>query len=218
MKTKVLQLIGSFHTGGSERQAVGLVRMLSAEESCRVFVACLNGEGVLREEIERLGFRDFPEFPLTSFYDPNMLRQLKRCAKFLGENRIKIIQTSDFYTNVFGMLAGALAKTPVRIAAKRETGTRTPAQALLERQAFRLARAIVVNSNAVKKHLVKSGVPAEKIATIYNGLDLEKLKPVMKREDALREFDLPDDEKIRFVTIVANFRSDVKNHRMFLRA
>ena len=186
MKTNMLQLIGSFHSGGSERQAVGLVRLLNNEKNCRVFVACLNKEGVLREEIEQLGFTDFPEFPLTSFYDANMLRQLRRCAAFLRENQIDIIQSGDFYTNVFGMLAGALAGTPVRIAAKRETGTKTRAQRFVERRAFNLAQAIVVNAGAVKKHLVESGVSLSKIVTIYNGLNLEKFKFEANREEILR--------------------------------
>lgn len=219
MKINVLQFIGSFHTGGSERQAVQLVRLLGEREDCRVFVACLNREGALREEIENLGYTDFPEYKLTSFYDANFAKQIQRSVKFLRENRIHIVQSSDFYTNVFAMTAGWLAKTPVRIAAKRETGTRTPAQRFLEKQAFRFAGAIVANAEAVKDHLVATGVPAEKIVTVYNGLDLERLKPVQtSREKILRDFGLPVDENLQFVTLVANLRSEVKNHRMFLRA
>ena len=52
MKTHVLQLIGSFHQGGSERQAVQLVKLLDREEKYRIFPACLDKEGVLRGEIE----------------------------------------------------------------------------------------------------------------------------------------------------------------------
>lgn len=219
MKTNVLQLIGSFHTGGSERQAVQLVKLLDEAENYRVFVACLNREGVLRAEIEQLGFKDFPEYKLTSFYDANMARQLKRCAKYLRENEIKIIQSSDFYTNVFGMTAGFLAKTPARIAAKRETGTKTGAQKFVERRAFNLAHAIVVNADAVKNYLTGAGVPAEKIVTVCNGLDLERLAPAgANRVEILRDLGLPTGKNLQFVTIVANFRSDVKNHRMFLRA
>lgn len=219
MKKNVLQIIGSFHQGGSERQAVQLVRLLSREGSYRVFVACLSGEGVLRAEIEQLGISEISEFPLVSFYDANMARQLRRCAKFIGDNNIEIVQTHDFYTNVFGMAAGALAKVPARIAAKRETGMRTAAQKFVEKRAFNIAHAIVANADAVKNYLIESGVAAGKIATIYNGLDLQRLSPLeTSREKILREFGLPVDEKMRFVIIVANLRSAVKNHQMFLRA
>jgi glycosyltransferase involved in cell wall biosynthesis len=220
MKTNVLQLIGSFDTGGSERQAVQLVGLLQAAKDYKVFVACLNRKGVLRAEIERLGFADFPEYKLTSFYDANMFRQLKRAAKYLRENDIKIVQASDFYTNVFGMAAGALARTPVRIAAKRETGTKSGAQEFVERRAFDLAHAVVCNADAVKKHLLARGVSADKIHIVYNGLDLSRLAVSggKNRVEILREFNLPTARNMRFVTIVANMRSKVKNHRMFLWA
>ncbi|MGI9036648.1 MAG: glycosyltransferase [Pyrinomonadaceae bacterium] len=219
MKPKILQLINNLQTDGSERQAIHLTRLLSAEKSYDVRAACLNGEGVLRGEIERLGIGEIPEFPLASFYDANFLRQVHRCARFLRDNKIQVIQTSDFYTNIFGMAAGALAKTPVRIAAKRETEMRTKAQKFIEQRAFNFARAIVVNAEAVKNSLIKEGVPADKIVTIYNGLDLEKYAPPkQKRDEILRELELPQGENLRFVVIVANFRSTVKNQKMFLRA
>jgi glycosyltransferase involved in cell wall biosynthesis len=219
VKKNILQLVGSFHSGGSERQAAQLVRLLREDETHRIFVACLDGEGVLRGDIERLGFTEIPEFRLTSFYDANMARQLARCRTFLRENQIDIIQTHDFYTNVFGMIAAALARVPVRIAAKRETGTKSGAQRFIERRAYAFAQKIVVNAVAVRNHLIETGVAAEKIEVIYNGLDLSRFDLQNEtRAEVLRKFALPGGEDLKFVTIVANFRSEVKNHPMFLRA
>lgn len=221
MQTNVLQLIGSFHQGGSERQAVQLVRLLQKEGSCRIFPACLNRQGVLLDELERSGFTDPPEFPLSSFYDANMLGQLRKLAAYLRENNIEIIQTHDFYTNIFGMAAGALARIPVRIAAKRDTGTKSAAQQFFERRAFRLAHAVVVNAGAVKSYLAEKGVPPEKLYTIHNGLDLERLtvREGRAKPAVLADLGLPATAANRpLVSIVANMRSDVKNHPMFLRA
>lgn len=220
MKINVLQFVGSFHQGGSERQAVQLIRLLHEEGTHRVFVACLDKTGVLRGEIERLGFADFPEFPLTSFYDANMFRQLRRCAKFLRENDIKIIQTSDFYTNIFGITAAALARVPVRIASKRETGAmRSARQNFFERRVFAQSNAIVANSKAVKNYLIDGGVARDKIEIIYNGLDLERLKPKeTNRRKICEDLGLPLDENIKFITLAANLRHAVKNQAMFLRA
>jgi len=62
-------------------------------------------------------------------------------------------------------------------------------------------------------------VPFRKIATIYNGLDPRRVMPNGKdRRLVLKEFGLPDISGSRFVTILANLRSRVKNHAMFLRA
>lgn len=219
MAINILQLIGSFNQGGSERQAVQLVSLLSEDNAYRIFPACLDRRGVLLPEFERLGFGDFPEFPLTSFYGPNMVRQLRGCVKYLRVNQIEIIQTHDFYTNVFGMAAGAMARVPVRIAAKRETGSRSPKQAFFERRAFALAHAIVANAEAVRDHLVETGVSEKKIRVIHNGLDLERFEPGRgTRAEIVNDLGLPGGADLKFITIVANLRSDIKNHRMFLRS
>jgi glycosyltransferase involved in cell wall biosynthesis len=220
MKRNVLELTGTLQQAGSERQAVQLSRLLHEEGSFSVFVGCLNGTGELRQEVEQLGIKEIPEFKLTSFYDANFLRQVKRCVEYIKINEISIVHTHDFYTNIFGMISAFLARVPARIASKRETLSKSKNQFLIERQAFRLADKVVANAEAVKQFLVKSGVTEKKIVTVYNGLDLRRLQPRQnaKREEILRELGLPIAEEMQFVTIVANLRSDVKDHRMFLRA
>jgi glycosyltransferase involved in cell wall biosynthesis len=219
VKKNVLQFIGSFHQGGSERQTVGLTRLLKESGEYNVFAATLNRGGVLLDEMEKMGFDSIPEFKLTSFYNLNFLTQTRKCARFLRENHIDIIQTHDFYTNVFGMLAATLARTPLKIASKRETGgMRSASQKRVEKFAFRLADSIVVNSLAVRDHLLSRSVTPGKINVIYNGLDLERLRPKTTDRAAIcRELGLPETEGIRFITLVANLRHEVKNQPMFLR-
>ncbi|HEX8098445.1 MAG TPA: glycosyltransferase [Pyrinomonadaceae bacterium] len=218
MKT-VVQLINSFQQGGSERQAVQLTRLLSESGRYRVRVACLDAGGALREELSHLGLGEIPEYRLTSFYDRNAVRQLRRFSSFLRANKVEVVHTHDFYTNVFGMAAARLARVPVRVASRRETaGMRTPAQKRVERAAYRLAHAVVANAEAVRRQLISEGVPERKIVTVYNGLDLERLTPKLGREEALRSFDLPPEAGRKFVTIVANLRHEVKDHPTFLRA
>jgi len=219
VRRNVLQLVGSFHQGGSERQAVQLTRLLHASGRYSVRVATLNPDGVLRGEVERLDLGAILEYPLTSFYDRNAIRQFRRCATFLREQKIDLVQTHDFYTNVFGMVAAALAGVPARVAAKRETGgMRSATQRRVELVAYRLAHAIVVNADAVRQQLVSEGVPETKITIVNNGLDAARIStPVgFQSEDALEFFNLPRGR--RFVTLVANLRHAVKDHPTFLRA
>lgn len=212
----VLQFIGSFHTGGSERQAVQLVQLLKNAGEFNIFVAVLNNEGVLRDEVD---IKNIPEFPLTSFYDLNFARQIKKCVKFLRENKIEIVHTHDFYTNIFGIAAAKLAGVKVKIASKRETGgMRSKVQKTIEKKIFGWADAVVVNSKAVEKYLVDEKISSEKLELIYNGLDLERLQPKLTdRKEILEKLGLPTDENIKFITLVANLRHNVKNQPMFLR-
>lgn len=219
MKKRVLQFIGSFYQGGSERQTVALTRMLHDEGSFDVIAATLNNEGILRSEIEEIGLPDISEFRLTSFYDSNFVRQVRACSKFLRESKIDIVHTHDFYTNVFGMAASSFAGVEVRIASKRETGgMRSRGQEFIEKIAFGRADAIVVNSAAVREHLVTRGFRSEKIKLINNGIDLDRFAERTRDTTSVRtNFGLPVDENIRFVTTVANLRHSVKNIPMLLR-
>jgi len=221
MKRNVLQLIGSFHEGGSERQAVQLARLLKENGSYGVHIACLDASGVLRAEAARAGFAEIPEFRLTSFYDRNAFKQLRRFAQFLREREIDVVHTHDFYTNVFGMPAAMLARVSARVASRRETtGWRTDVQRFVERRAYDLAHKVIANAEAVRNQLISEGVRKEKTTVIYNSLDISRVSSssCLRREEALASFKLPCGDNTPLVTIVANLRHAVKNHSMFLRA
>lgn len=220
MTRNVLELVGSFHQGGSERQAIQLSRLLSEDGTFNVFIATLDASGSLAAEIDWMDAGEIPEFKLTSFYDLNFLRQARKCAAFIRANSITVVHTHDYYSNIFGMFAASLAGVRARVASKRETASKTRSQFFLERQAFALAKKIVVNAEAVGQFLVENGVPNRKIVTIHNGLQLDRLTA----DSTITPEWLPGllkgrpADNFRFVTIVANMRDEVKNHRMFLRA
>ena len=217
MKPAVLQLIDSFNQGGSERQALQLTRLLVESGRFKVQLACLSPEGVLRDSINDLGLGEIPSFPLNSFYDQNAVRQLRRFVRWLKSSRIDILHTHDFYTNVFGMAGGALARLPVRVASMRETaGMRSAAQKQVQRIAYSLAHHVVANSNAVREKLIGDGVAPERVSVIYNGLDVRRLATTLSRAESLSLLGLPADR--RFIAIVANLRHEVKDYPMFLRS
>jgi len=219
LKPCVLHLVDSFHQGGTERQALQLVRLLHEAGEYRVRMACLSGEGALRYEAERLELGEIPGFPLKSFYDANAVKQLRRLVHFIRAEEIELIHTHDFYTNIFGMTAAKLARTRARLASRRETGgMRTRTQKAAERCAYSLAHAIVANGEAVRQQLIVEGVSARKIVTVYNGLDTARirLRDGTNRDELLSLFNLPRGR--RFVAIVANMRHTVKDHPTFLRA
>lgn len=225
LRYNALQLIGSFHQGGSERQALQLTRLLLESGRCNVRVATLECDGVLLNEVKRMALTDIPEFRLNSFYDLRVARQIRRFAQYLKRHEIHVVHTHDFYTNIFGMAAAAVAGVPVRIASRRESAVRPTGQRLVERNAYRLAHAVIANCEEVRRQLIKEGVPGRKVRTIYNGIDPERVQAgQVQRNEILEKLNLPDGT--RFVTIVANMRAHVwksepvclKDHPTFLRA
>ena len=219
MSARVLHLINSFEQGGTERQTLQLARLLKEGGRFRVSLACLNPHGVLRAEAESLDLGAIEHYKLTSFFDASFVRQARRLARRLRSDGIAVVHAHDFYTNVFGMAAARLAGVPGRVASKRDiAGFRSPAQNFVERCAFRLARRVVVNSEAVRAFLVGGGVPAKKIVTLYNGLDPARVEPPIGFDEgeARAALGLPPERPL--VTIVANLQHEVKDHRTFLRA
>jgi glycosyltransferase involved in cell wall biosynthesis len=221
MKPNVLHIIDSFEQGGTERQALQLVRQLHESGRCQVRLACLQNKGSLRGDADRLGLGEIPEYPLNSFYDRNFVTQLRRLARFLKDNEIDVVHTHDFYTNIFGMTAASIARMQARVTYKGDTeGFRTSLQKRVERGAFRLAHRVIANCLAVQNQLIREGLSPARIVQHYNGLDLDRLKVPqgLRRDDALTTFGLPLEPARRFVTIVANLHNPVKDHPMFLRA
>lgn len=222
MKPVVLQLIDSFNQGGSERQALQLTRLLHDSGRFSVRLASLNPEGSLRSSVETLNLGEIPSFPLNSFYDRNALVQLRRLIAYLRRERVEILHTHDFYTNVFGMAAGSFARVPARIASMRETvGMRTGAQKSAQGMAYGLAHQVIANSEAVRTKLIDDGIKGAKISVVYNGLDTGRLISRRSRSETLSLLGLAsegDSERGKFVTIVANMRHEVKDYPMFLRA
>lgn len=217
MKPRVLQLVDSFHQGGTERQAVQLIRALVQSGRYEVTVACLNKEGALLSQLDDLNLGEINGYSLNSFYDLNFLRQVRRLARQLRRQQIQILQTHDFYTNIIGMTAGWWARVPVRIAGKRETGgLRSPRQEMVERRAFARAHAVVVNAEAVGHFLTGAGVPSAKLTTIYNGVEVAP--PLADADAMLAELGIRRSPGAPVVTIVANLRHEVKDQETFLRA
>lgn len=214
----VLQIVHGFIEGGSERQLVQMCSLLHGSAEFDVHVASLSSGGVLRSLIEQLQV-PLVDFPLQSFYGSSMLIQTRRFVSYLKQHQIKIVHSHDFYSNVFGMSAAALAGVRGRIASKRETtGTRTRAQRTVELGAFKLAHAIVANAGAVKEHLIDLGVAESKIEIVYNGLDLTRFAQNGSVRQAVEPLNLSGAGARPLITMVANFEYEVKDHRMLLRA
>jgi glycosyltransferase involved in cell wall biosynthesis len=150
-----------------------------------------------------------------------MVTQLRSFARYLLERNIDVLHTHDFYTNVFGMAGATFGRAPaVRIASRRETGgMRSRAQMFIQQRAFARAHSVVANAEAVRWELIAAGVSAAKVKTIYNGLDLARVSPPasLNRSDTLRQIGIDGANPRRLVTIVANMRHPVKDHRTFLR-
>jgi glycosyltransferase involved in cell wall biosynthesis len=170
-----------------------------------VHVACFQKSGAWLPRVVDAA-ASVAEFPIAGFARPGTAFQLLSFARWCRAHRVSVVQTCDFYANVFGLTGAALAGVPVRIGSRRELNPdKTVGQLRLQRQAYRCATKIVANSPAARDALLNDGIPPQSVAVIANGV--EAGPAASRRSDRPR----------RTIITVANLRPE-KNHELLLRA
>jgi glycosyltransferase involved in cell wall biosynthesis len=220
-RQRVLHLITSFDVGGTERQAVELLKRIDRLRF-DVSLAALRLEGPLYQEVAAI-FPRVPQFPLTSFYDANAAKQLMRLRGWMIKEQVGILHAHDFYAGLIGAAAARIAgvrviacQRHIRLSDRRvhEWGTRLT---------HRLAHRVLVNSEAIRDHLLAGGrIAPEKVVVIHNGLSAAAERAVLnngarpkQRAELLRELNL--DEGAKLIGLVARL-DPVKGHRYFVEA
>jgi glycosyltransferase involved in cell wall biosynthesis len=173
----VLLLGDTLSLGGTEGQfaelAVGLDR---ARWDLRV--ACIRAEGPLRARLERAGLSPRSLGP-ASFKSPELAPVILRLAGYLRRQAVRLVHCFDFYSNLLGVPAARLARTPVVIASQRDMGDlRSRGQQAIHALALRLATHVLVNSDAIAARLRQAGRAREdRLTVIRNGVDLARFAP-----------------------------------------
>ena len=215
-RPRVLHLINSFEIGGTERQAVELIKRLNPEQY-DVRVAALRNRGPFYGEIEDR-FPNVPEFPLTSFYNLNAARQLARLRALMARERIDILHAHDFYAAVIGSAAARLAGVRVVACQRHLKLSERMVHEWGTRLIHRLAHRILVNSEAIRAHILsRDKTHASKIVVIKNGISPLACSSEKRglHDDLCRELQVTNDSKL--IGVVARLQP-VKGHKFFVEA
>jgi glycosyltransferase involved in cell wall biosynthesis len=174
----VLQLIPTLDRSGAEKQMVLLAKGLPRERF-RVEVAALTRLGPFEAELKAAGI------PVTAIgkhfrFDPIALVRL---AQFLKARAFDVVQTWLFAANTYGRVAAHLAQVPVVVVAEMAVDLW---KGRVDRSVdYRLARwcdRVVGNSHAVVDFYRQLGVPEDRLAMIYSGINDERLPVVDQGE------------------------------------
>src|SRR5262245_56331779 len=220
-KPRVLHLITSFGVGGTERQAVELLKRIDRRRF-DLSLAALRLEGPLYQEVAAI-FPRVPQFPLTSFYNPNAAKQMMRLRDWMVSERADILHAHDFYAGLLGAAAARLTRVRVIACQRHMRLSDRRAHEWGTRLTHRLAHRVLVNSEAIRNHLLASGhIAPEKIVVIRNGLSAAAERAALdndgrakQRAALLRELNL--DEGAKLIGLVARLQP-VKGHRYFIEA
>lgn len=211
---RVLQLVNSFHLGGTEGQVVELLRGLRGR--CRASAAAIRLEGAHLTAVRALGI-DPAEFRLDgSVLRPMTAWQVLRLARHVASERIELVHAQDFYSALVGVPGARLGGAKVVVNRLDLAHWLSPGQRIALAAATRAADRVVVNARAIREQLVREErLPRGRIAVIPNGIDLARFDRM--RRGAL-EAPLPEANGSVRVAHVANMNHAVKAQEDLLEA
>jgi glycosyltransferase involved in cell wall biosynthesis len=170
----VLLMAQELTHGGSERQLAETVKSLDRSRFTPRVVVLRKG-GIRYLELVRAGI-PVEVFPLRSFGSPKLPLIAWRFGSYLRRHRIKLLHTFDTPANVFAVPVARAFRVPVILSSQRAFRELTPRHLLpLLRFSDRLVDGVVVNCEAVKKHLLEDeGLRPSLVHVCYNGIDAER--------------------------------------------
>jgi len=211
----------SLPVGGSEKILCDLIRGLD-KDKFRPVVCCLYGPGPLGAQLEAEGYRVYHDLIRTK-YDP---RSIAKVASILVRERPHILYVTNALLNVFvGRLAAFLARVPRCVIifhsydALLETYRPRSIKAklwLTEKMLLSRFDRVIAIAETQKTYLMSSKhIPGQKIAVVYNGIDLRQFAHPVDARAVRRRLQIPDEAKV--VGIVGCL-FPWKAHDVFLQA
>jgi len=213
----VTYLIDKLHRAGAQVHLGQLVNALD-REAFAPEVLCLLAGGPVAEELRARGV-SVDVFGLGRLYSPRGLAFLPRLARRLRAARVDVLHTYLVSANIYGTLAGRLARVGAVVTSRRDTGfSRNWRLRLLEERLVNplVDRVVAVTPAVAECTRREWGLRPERIVTIENGVDLDVCDPDRQpRAEARRELGLAADDVA--VGVIGQL-SPIKGHADFLQA
>ncbi|MFZ0335115.1 MAG: glycosyltransferase family 4 protein [Candidatus Acidiferrales bacterium] len=199
-------MLNTFETGGSERQFVAITNALR-HRHFDIQLGCVARLGPLLEKVANV-----EEFSLGgSFLTLRAQRSRAALGRYLKREKVQIVHSFDFYTNLLLLPTARFVRVPVVIGSHRQLGDLlTPRQFRAQGVAFWFCDRVVCNSRAASERLIRQGLPERKVAIIPNGLGPELFASAVPA--------LPVSRGTVRVGMIARMNTRSKNHGVFLRA
>src|SRR3989344_1134809 len=203
--------------GGAEKQILELAKRLD-KTKYTVTVASLDCYGQTPEALIQAIGCQLKTFRVVRIYGLSGLLQGMRFLKFLRDNKVDILQTYHFSSDIWGTFWGRLAGVKVILSNRRDMGFwRKPWHVWAYRLLNRWVTKIIVVADAVKQMVMQTeGVPAEKIAVIYNGIEINSAISAQPSAVSFKK-QLGIAEQDKVLVHVANLKP-VKGHIYLLQA
>jgi len=209
--------INQLGVGGAEQQLMELVKGMDKNRFEPIVVSLYPG-GALEPEIKAMPGVELICLHRRGRFDFLVLFKIFR---LLRQKRVQIIQPFLTPASFFGMMPSFMNRRLVKIVTERcgvRVNPRLGSSMYRKAEDFltRFADWVVPNSKSGEDYVIKRGIKPASVKVIYNGINLERLKPNPDVVARIRQqVKLPDGGKI--VGITASL-TPAKDHITFLKA
>ena len=213
---RIFFLLDSFMIGGTETQAVELARRLDPSRY-HVTIGCLRREGPLLDRLKNTSV-EIMEVNLGGGIDsPSGLLGIAKLARYLRRNKIQILHAHDLWSNIVGMAAAMLARTPVTITSQRDL-SHDAWYGTYKRKVLRFCQRrsslLLTNAKAIRDGLIEQDhLPPDEVCVVYNGVDLDRFNILADRSQMF-----PGSEGNKLIVLVGNMITEVKGHAVLIAA
>lgn len=194
-KPVLFRVTNNLKVGGVQKRLRALLPLLT--EHYEVHVVTYKDRGVFFDELAQLGVHTH-FLPRKGHWNPVAIWRL---AKLFRKHRADIVHTHSFGGNIFGILAAALARVPVRIGQVHSRGlhwygtsaSRKWKQIIEESFVHRLFshQVVFVSEESLAFFQSKTGLPKHMLSVIHNGMALTTSRPPLTREDLKLPVSIP---------------------------
>jgi glycosyltransferase involved in cell wall biosynthesis len=145
-------------------------------------VGCFHAQGFRADELRQAGI-PILELPVRSFVKWNTLEGALQMGRYLRKHKIRLVHTFDLPSTCFGVPVARAFGVHTVLSSQRADRALQPRYRKLARLSDHLVHGIVVNCEAMRRHLLEDeGVPDGLIRMCYNWIDLERFQPMPKQK------------------------------------
>jgi glycosyltransferase involved in cell wall biosynthesis len=202
-KPRILHVTHELSAGGAERVVTDLATHLAVHGFDVGVVAVLRG-GLFEDELRGHGI------PVTVLSREGILGSvtLRRLRALFRREKPDIVHTHLFLADTWGRIAASLARVPAVVSTEHNVNVSYGAMHhMVNRALVGLTDRFVAVSDEVSRVMAGHGIPQEKIVTIRNGVDLDRIRPRPRR---------PFHDPPRIIVVARFFPQ--KNHELLFRA
>jgi glycosyltransferase involved in cell wall biosynthesis len=213
---KIIFLYQSLEIGGAENLRLALLRNID-KAKFDIKVCSLSNKGLIGEKIERLGYK---VDVLGQNPDSKNIIITHRLLRYLRKERPDILHSCLFNANFHGRIAGLFSRVPFLITEEHSehfqyNGFKMLPYKIADFILARITNFIVCCSEGLRKDIIrKEKLPAQKVITIENCIDLERYKISIHKDEIRRKHNIKDE----FVFINVACFSGRKGHIFLIEA